>query len=100
MGISGSRYVKFEGECYKLDEKTLPMGYIERGLGDIDFYVSLIISGFFLLLWYHSKMKNKLFLGIAVVVALWYVYTLTTIYYEKKRIVEEHGTKVNCELLK
>lgn len=97
MGIMGSRHVKLDGECYKLNEQTLPFGYHERGLGDLDFYVTLVISGFFLLLWYHSKMKNKVFLGIAAIIILWYVYTLSTIYNEKKRIVEEHGTKVKCE---
>jgi hypothetical protein len=93
----GSHHVKLDGECYKLNENTLPFGYSEKGVGYLDFYVTLIVIGFLLLLWYHSKMKNQVFLGFSFVVALWYVYTLASIYDEKKRIVEEHGTKVKCE---
>lgn len=97
MGMSGSSHIKFQGECYNLDEQTLPMGYHERGLGSINFLATFIISGFFLLLWYHSKMKNKVFLGIACIFALLYIYDLTTIYDEKKKIIKDHGTKVKCE---
>lgn len=95
MGMMGSHHVTFEGDCYKLNEKTFPMGYVDPGY--IDMFITLILGGFFLLLWYHSKMKNKVFLFLGIGILFWGLFTVFSKYQNKKRIIQEHGTKVKCD---
>lgn len=94
MGMMGSHHVTFEGECYKLNETTLPFGYIEKG--NLEMFITGILGGFFLLLWYHSKMKNKVFLWLGTGIIFLGLFSVFSSYQEKKRIIKEHGTKIEC----
>jgi hypothetical protein len=92
MGLAGSHHIRVGGECYDLDEKELPMGYVNTSVFTLFPVIVLII--FFLVLWYASK--NKIFLFIAGIISFFEIFGLIESYQKKRSIAKEYGKKVDC----
>lgn len=90
MGASGSRHVKIGNECYDT-EKDYFSSYTFSNVVLLPLTILLFIVNIFL------KFKNKIALGLLILIGLYIVYVNTIgPYLEKKSFVKQYGKKVDC----
>ena len=90
MGLSGSTHLKIGNECYNTEKEYLS-SYKFSNITLLPLTVIFIGVNFSL------KFKNKIALGLLILIGLYIVYVNTIgPYLEKKSFVKQYGKKVDC----
>lgn len=90
MGLSGSTHVKVGNECYDT-EKAYINSYAFSNVGILPLILIVGVINIFL------KFKNKIALGLLILIVLYTIYANTMgPYFEKRSFVKQYGKKVEC----